>query len=80
MQQVQLEGGGFHMLDVASLTLPDGGDLQLGQGPRHVLMLLQDLKRPLKPGDSFDLTLYYEHAEPHTLSVRVLTPSRPLPA
>jgi periplasmic copper chaperone A len=71
LQQVGLESGSFQMLDIHSLELSASSTPHVGKGPRHLLLLLQDLRRPLKAGDSFDLTLFYEHAEPHTLTVRV---------
>ncbi len=71
LQQVGLESGSFQMLDIHSLDLPAGSVPHMGKGPRHLLLLLQDLRRPLNAGDSFDLTLFYERAEPHTLTVRV---------
>lgn len=71
LQQVGLESGSFQMLDIHSLELPAGSKPHVGKGPRNLLLLLQDLRRPLKAGDSFDLTLFYERAEPHTLTVRV---------
>ena len=71
LQQVGLESGSFQMLDLHSLELPAVSKPHVGKGPRHLLLLLQDLRRPLQAGDSFDLTLFYERAEPHTLTVRV---------
>jgi periplasmic copper chaperone A len=71
LQQVGLDSGSFQMLDIHSLELPAGSKPHIGKGPRHLLLLLQDLRRPLKAGDSFDLTLFYQRAEPHTLTVRV---------
>ena len=71
MQQVGREPGAFQLRDVDSLALPATSEGALIKGPRNLLMLLQELRHPLRAGNDFDLTLYYGQAEPHRLAGRV---------
>lgn len=52
-----------------SVTLPPGRPL--GLAPWRVHLWLDGLKRPLRAGDRFDLTLTFAHAGTHTVQVLV---------
>lgn len=60
------------MTAVASIPVPDGADVTFAPGGLHVM--LQDLRRTLKAGDTFDLTLHFAHAGTVTVPVTVTTP------
>jgi copper(I)-binding protein len=61
--------GTMKMRPVPGLTLAPGKPVKLGPGGYHVM--LTGLKAPLKQGDSFPLTLTFEHAPPLTVTVIV---------
>jgi periplasmic copper chaperone A len=63
------DNGVMKMRPVASITLDPGKPVTLKPGSFHVMMT--GLKSPLKVGDSFPLTLTFEHAQPVTVSVPV---------
>ena len=64
--------GVMKMRPVDGLALVPGKPVTLSPGGYHVM--LTGLKAPLKPGDSFPLTLTFEHAAPVTVTVKVETP------
>jgi copper(I)-binding protein len=51
------------------LTLADATPVSLAPGGQHVMLV--DLVEPLVTGDTFDLTLEFEHAAPQTVAVVV---------
>jgi periplasmic copper chaperone A len=65
------DNGVMKMRPVAGLTLDQGKPVSLAPGGYHVM--LTGLKQPLKAGDSFPLTLKFEHAAPVTITVPVQT-------
>jgi copper(I)-binding protein len=67
--------GNMKMRPLDGLALPPGKPVQLAPGGYH--FMLMGLKAPLKAGESFRLTLQFEHAPPTTVTVVVepLTPA-----
>lgn len=61
--------GVLKMRPVAGIALEPGKTVTLAPGGRHVMLM--GLKAPLKQGDSFPLTLRFEHAAPVTVTVTV---------
>lgn len=60
MQMVELEDG---------IPLPAGQTVLLERGGLHVMFL--GLRQPMAQGDSIEVTLEFEHAEPLTLTIPV---------
>jgi copper(I)-binding protein len=60
MQMIKLEDG---------IPLPAGETVMLERGGLHVMFL--GLRQPMAHGDSIELTLEFEHAEPLTLTIPV---------
>ena len=54
------EGGLMRMRPVPRLSVPAHGQVHLGSGGLHVMLM--NLKQPLKSGEYFPLTLVFEHA------------------
>lgn len=63
------DNGVMKMRPVPSLALDPGKPVTFKPGGYHVM--LTGLKGPLKVGDSFPLTLTFEHAQPVTVTVQV---------
>jgi copper(I)-binding protein len=57
------------MRPVSSIPLDPGKPVTLKPGGYHVM--LTGVKGPLKPGDSFPLTLTFAHAQPITVTAKV---------
>lgn len=64
--------GVMKMLPVDALPVAAGQTIELKPGNLHIMLI--DLRRPLKPGDSFPLTLRFEKAPPVTTTVVVGAP------
>jgi hypothetical protein len=64
--------GVMQMRGVAGLPLEPGKPVTLAPGGYHVMLM--DLKHPLKKGETFPLTLTFEHAKPITVQVEVAGP------
>jgi len=73
LHRMQLDAGVMRMRAVPFIALPAGQTTLLRHGGEHHLMLM-DLKRPLKDGDRFDMTLNFERAGSQTVRVWVQTP------
>jgi copper(I)-binding protein len=73
LHRMQLDAGVMRMREVPFIALPAGQTTLLRHGGEHHLMLM-DLKRPLKDGDRFDMTLNFERAGSQTVRVWVQTP------
>jgi len=56
------------------LPLTPGKPVTLSPGGYHVMLM--GLKAPLKAGDTFPMTLTFEHAPPQTVTVTVEAPKR----
>jgi copper(I)-binding protein len=61
--------GMMKMRPLPGLTLTTNKPVKLAPGGYHIMLL--GLKAPLKQGDTFPLTLRFEHAEPVTVTVAV---------
>jgi copper(I)-binding protein len=61
--------GNMKMRPVNGLDLAPGKPVKLAPGGSH--LMLMGLKAPLKAGDTFPLTLRFEHAPPLTVTVTV---------
>lgn len=57
------------MSQIEKIDLPAGGEVMLQTGGMHVMLI--NLQRELKEGDTFDITLNFEQAAPQTLTVAV---------
>ncbi len=63
------DGGVMKMRPVAGIALEPGKPVTFAPGGYHVMLM--GLKGPLKAGDSFPLTLTFEHAQPITVTATV---------
>jgi len=63
------ENGVMKMRPVAGLPILPGQTVTLAPGGYHIMMM--GLKGPLRAGQSFPLTLRFEHGQPITVDVRV---------
>ena len=63
------EGGVMRMRAVNALPLPPGKTVTFAPGGYHIMLM--DLRHPLVAGQTFPLTLTFEHAAPMTVEVRV---------
>jgi copper(I)-binding protein len=63
------DNGVMEMRPVASIALDPGKSVTFKPGGYHVMLM--GLKGPLKAGDSFPLTLTFQHAQPITVTVKV---------
>ncbi|HUC63230.1 MAG TPA: copper chaperone PCu(A)C [Alphaproteobacteria bacterium] len=64
------ENGVMKMLPVASVPVKAGGTVAFKPGSYHVMLI--DLKAPLEAGQSFPLTLTFEHAGKVEVTVKVM--------
>ena len=73
LHRMRLDAGVMRMREVPFIALPAGQTTLLRHGGEYHLMLM-DLKRPLRDGDRFDMTLNFERAGRQTVRVWVQTP------
>jgi copper(I)-binding protein len=78
LHQTVNEAGVMKMLPVPSLALAPGKAVELKPGGYHIMLM--GLKHPLKQGDSFLLTLIFQHAGPVTVQVHVEAAGASAPA
>ena len=64
-----MDNGVMKMRAIESVDLKPGSTATLKPGGRHIMLM--DLKRPLKRGDHFTMTLTFMHAPPLTVQVEV---------
>ena len=64
--------GVMQMRPVDALPLEPGKPVTLAPGSYHIM--LTDLHQPLKRGETFPLTLTFDHAKPVTVQVKVAGP------
>lgn len=72
LHESTLDGGVMRMrpIDPAQgLVVPSNGSLRLAPGGAHVMV--SNLKRPLRAGDRFDLTLLFAKAGPQKVTITV---------
>ena len=63
----------MRMRPVQALPLAPGKPLTMRPGGYHIMLM--ELKQPLRRGESFPLTLTFEHAAPVTVQVPVVASS-----
>jgi hypothetical protein len=68
--QSTLEDGMMSMQPLEAIDLPAGGDAALEPGGAHVMLL--DVDQGLAAGDTVELTLTFDHAEPQHLTAAVI--------
>ncbi len=78
LHNMSMEGGVMKMAPVAGIALAAGQTVKLAPGGYHVMLV--DLKRPLKAGDSVPLTLTIERADKTRASVEVKAEVRDMSA
>ena len=64
------EGGVMKMLPAGDVTIPAGGEVTMEPGGLHVMLM--GLKKPLKEGEMFPVTLTFQHAGDVTVSVMTM--------
>lgn len=69
----------MHVRAIDGIDLPPKAELQLRHGGEHLLMLI-DLKAPLKVGERFPMTLRFEKAGEREVMVWVQQPRSSTPA
>jgi len=73
LHRMTLDADVMHMRPVQAIELPAQSSTALRHGGQYHLMLI-GLKRPLKDGERFDMTLNFERAGSQTVKVWVQTP------
>ncbi|HEX9464625.1 MAG TPA: copper chaperone PCu(A)C [Alphaproteobacteria bacterium] len=69
LHETKVENGVMKMRPVEALAVAPGETVELKPGGEHIM--LTGLKQPLKPGDSFPLTLKFESAGDVAVTVKV---------
>ena len=69
LHNMSMDGNVMRMRAVPGLALPAGGTVKLEPSGYH--LMLTGLKQPLKAGDRFPLTLYFEKAGQVTVDILV---------
>lgn len=69
VHESSMDGGMMRMREVPGVAIPAGQTVTFKPGGYHVMLM--DLKAPLKAGQTFPLTLKFEHAAPVTVDVAV---------
>jgi len=72
LHRMVMDGDVMKMEPVGPLDLPAGAMLDMAPGGMHVMLM--DLVRPLKQGDTVELTLTFEKAGAVTVTVPVASP------
>lgn len=72
LHQTVAENGVMKMLPVPALKLAPGSPVELKPGGYHIMLM--HLKTQLKQGNTFPLTLTFEHAPPVTVQVMIEAP------
>ncbi len=76
IHEMKLEAGVMHMHAVPNVPLPAGRPVEFGPGGYHVMLM--ELTRPLKDGESVPLTLTVQDATGAKSTVQVKATVRPL--
>lgn len=69
LHRMQMDGDVMRMRQLDGIDVPAGQGVALQPGALH--LMLMELKTPLKPGDSFPLTLRFEKAGEVKVDVKV---------
>jgi copper(I)-binding protein len=72
LHMTMMESGVMKMQPQDSIALPANGQAKLGPGGFHIMLI--NLRRDLKVGDKFPVTLRFQHAPEMTLQVQVKEP------
>jgi copper(I)-binding protein len=72
LHMTTMESGVMKMQAQDSIALPVNGQVKLEPGGLHVMLI--NLRRDLKAGDQFPVTLRFQHAQEMTLQVQVKEP------
>ncbi|HZX28997.1 MAG TPA: copper chaperone PCu(A)C [Telluria sp.] len=78
LHQMDMKGGMMNMRHVESIDLPAGKPVELASGGYHVMLL--ELKRQMKAGDTVPLTLVVENKDRKRSTVAVTATVKPLTA
>ena len=76
LHEMAMDGQVMRMRRVDGIALPAGKPVNLASGGYHVMLF--DLKRQLKEGESVDLTLVVQDAANKRQEVKVAVPVKPL--
>jgi periplasmic copper chaperone A len=76
LHATKMSGGVMSMRPLADLAIPAGSTVALAPGGRH--LMLEGLKRPLKVGDRFPVTLSFVHAGRMTVTFAVRAGADPM--
>jgi hypothetical protein len=69
LHTMSMEGGIMRMRPLVAIDIPAGQAVTLSPGGMHVMLL--GLAQPLREGQSFPLTLSFEHAGPRQVTVAI---------
>ncbi|MBO0738236.1 MAG: copper chaperone PCu(A)C, partial [Alphaproteobacteria bacterium] len=67
---MSIEGGIMRMRPLGAIDIPAGQTVTLSPGGMHIMLL--SLTQPLRAGQSFPLTLSFEHAGPRQVTVAIV--------
>ena len=70
LHQTRNDGGVMRMLDVAGIPIPSGQRVAFKPGGYHIMLV--GLQKPLKPGDTFPVSLTFAHAGTLIVEAHVL--------
>ena len=77
LHRMQMEGDVMRMREIPAIDLPAKSEMRMGHASTDGYhLMLEELKAPLKDGDSFALTLRFEKAGERTVQVHVQTPRK----
>jgi copper(I)-binding protein len=77
LHRMQMQGEVMRMNAVQAIEIPAKSDMRMGHASTEGYhLMLEELKAPLKDGDSFALTLRFEKAGERTVQVHVQTPRK----
>jgi len=69
LHTMSMEGGVMKMRPLAAIDIPAGQPITLSPGGMHIMLL--GLTQPLHEGQSFPLTLSFDHAGPRQVTVAI---------
>jgi copper(I)-binding protein len=69
LHTMSMEGGVMRMRPLAAIDIPAGQTGTLSPGGMHIMLL--GLTQPLREGQSFPLTLSFDHAGPRQVTVAI---------
>ena len=70
LHRIVHDGGRARMGRIGKIRLPEGKSVELGPGGLHIMLM--DLKRQLKEGETFPLSLYFAGAGKVDVTVRIM--------